>query len=430
MAAASRYGSKVKYAIDSARQRTTKVKRSITLSVLIAVAIAGNGYARGFGGGLTSAPIGNGIMGTGALWTDSIEGAGGLWGNGIYGTGGLPDYVAVPGMGDAYGGFFSGPAEDNLASKAPAHYNPLGSEQAISVPHQQSEQQRERSFDSSLAGTGIGTGGFRSGQFGPSPAASMPSDLGLHQAGTQRTAQSRRPPGLPPDSDGARYWSMADLRVLGNSTRLHFNNYNIFTREWFSQYPNAWYARGYARTPWTPAGWEDINAWFGGQWQPYDYTYGNELTYENNDVCVDGHPIATAGKYYESALAIAQSGERANISRESVPASWLPIGVFNVIPAGVKSSPMLIQLAVNKDGIIRGNYFDPPAGNLQLVQGAIDQETERATWVVADRKNIVFDLLAINLTKNETPILVHVGKDKPQQWVLVRLIQPKAQANQ
>jgi hypothetical protein len=405
------------------------MKTSLHLALLIIGTMAGSAHARGFGGAIAGAPVGDGIMGTGGLWGDSIAGAGGLWGDGAYGNGGLPWGEVIPGAGDAYGGFFSGPPQDNLAGKAPAHYNPLGGEQAVSVPQQETEQQRERSFDSSLAGMGIGTGGFRPGQFGPPPAASMPSDLGLHQAGTPRTSQSRRPAGLPPDEDGAKYWSTADLRVLGNSTRIHFDNYNIFTRDWFNQYPRAWYTRGYARGIWTPAGWEELNAWFGGQWEPYDYTYGNELTYENDDVCVDGHPIATASKYYDSAMAITQSGERANLSREVVPGSWLPLGVFNVIPRGVKNSPMLIQLAVNKDGVIRGNYFDPPAKNMQLIQGAIDKDTERAAWVVADRKNIIFDSLAINLTKNETPILVHVGKDKPQQWILVRLIQKSAAAS-
>lgn len=396
-----------------------KVKRNLTFTMLLIGTIGGTVHARGFGGGHG-----------GNLGGNIVSGSGDFWGNGAYGTGGLPWFEPLPGANAAYGGFFSGPPQDNLASKAPAHYNPLGGEQAISVPNpQQAEQQRVQSFNSSLAGMGIGSGGFRPGQFGPPPSASMPTDLGLHQAGTERAPQSRRPPGLPADDDGARYWSMADLRLLGNSTRLHFSNYNVFTRDWFSQYPNAWYTRGYARGIWTPAGWEDVNTWFGGQWQPYDYTYGNELTYENDDVCVDGHPISTANKYYATAMEIAQSGERANLSREVVPGSWLPLGVFNVIPRGVKNSPMLIQLAVNKDGIIRGNYFDPPAKNMQLIQGAIDKETERAAWVVADRKNIIFDLLAINLTKNETPILVHVGKDKPQQWILVRLIQKSAAAS-
>src|SRR5262245_40561912 len=112
------------------------MKRSLPLAFLIIGTMAGAVSARGFGGGIAGAPVGNGIMGTGGLWGDSIMGAGGMWADGAYGAG-LPWGEFMPGTGDAYGGFFSGPPQDNLASKAPAHYNPLGGEQAISAPPQQ-----------------------------------------------------------------------------------------------------------------------------------------------------------------------------------------------------------------------------------------------------------------------------------------------------
>src|SRR6476646_5430122 len=126
------------------------MKRTFSLFLLITATAVGAAHARGFGGAIAGAagpPVGNGIMGTGGLWGDSIAGAGGMWADGAYGNGA----IFMPGMGDAYGGFFSGPPQDNLASKAPAHYNPLGGEQAISVPNpQQAEQQRVQSFNSSL----------------------------------------------------------------------------------------------------------------------------------------------------------------------------------------------------------------------------------------------------------------------------------------
>ena len=355
-----------------------------------------------------------------------------MWGNGAYGTGGLPAYETIPGANAAYGGFFSGPPQDNLASKSPGAYHPLAGEQSVSEPQENYRAERMQSFNSSLAGMGIQTGGFRPGQFGPPPrvnsSAGMPSDLGLHQASNQRSngyTRSARDPSAA-TANNARNWSTADLRVQGNFTRSNFRDYNVFNRGWFAQYPNAWYPRGYAFNVWTTANWADVNAWFGAEWPLYEYTYGNELTYENNDVCIDDHPIATASKYYASAAAIAQTGERANLPRESAAASWLPLGVFQAIPSGAKSSQMLFQLAVNKAGVIRGNYFDPPAKNMQLIQGAVDKETERTTWVVADKKRIIFDCVLYNLTKSETPVLVHMGEDKVEQWVLVRLNQPAA----
>lgn len=409
------------------------MKCKLSLAILIIGTFAGTLHARGFGGGLAGPPVGNGIMGSGALWTDSIGGAGAMWANGVYGTGGLPEYETLPGANAAYGGFFSGPPQDNLAEKSPGAYHPLAGEQGgVGIPQENYRAERMQSFNSSLAGMGIQTGGFRPGQFGPPPKVNssdgMPSDLGLHQAGGQRSSgYAKSPRGSAADTsngaNSARNWSTADLRVQGNFARSNFRDYSVFGREWFAQYPSAWYTRGYTRGVWTGATWEDLTAWFGGELPPYEYTYGNELTYEDNDVCLDGRPIATADKYYASAAAIARTGEQANIPRESGASSWLPLGVFEAIPSGKTSSRMLLQLAVNKAGIIRGNYFDPPAKNMQLIQGSVDKETERTAWVVADKKSIIFDCVLYNLTKSETPILVHMDKDKAEQWLLVRLKQ-------
>lgn len=44
-------------------------------------------------------------------------------------------------------------------------------------------------------------------------------------------------------------------------------------------------------------------------------------------------------------------------------------------------------------------------------------------WIAADRKKIIFDTGLYNLTKKETPALLHMDKDKTEQWLLVRLKQ-------
>jgi hypothetical protein len=282
--------------------------------------------------------------------------------------------------GGGFGGLSAAP------EKVPTSYNPLAGEQVADPPQNNGIAQRQALLNR-FAGMGIQTGGFRPGQFGPPPSAN-------HAA--------------------------ADLRVQANVARVNFHDFNVFGRDWLAQHSGAWSTRGYARSVWAPATWSDVNAWLGGELPLYEYTYGKELTYDGDKVCLDGRQIATTGKYYESAVAIAQAGEQTN----QAPANWLPLGVFEAIPSGAKTSKMLFQLAVNKAGIIRGNYFDPPAKNMQLIQGAVDKDTERAAWVVADRKNIVFDCLLSNLTKSETPVLAHMDEDKPERWVLIRLNQP------
>jgi hypothetical protein len=240
-------------------------------------------------------------------------------------------------------------------------------------------------------------------------------------------------------SEVTRNWSSADMRVQGNYTRDNFNHYNTFNQDWYHHYPNAWWG-GYAAGIWTAASWSALNNWFGEAWQPIPYDYGSNVTYQNNNVYLNDEPIAPAADYYQSAAGLAQAGEQANIpnqtpSANSQPdtanANWLPLGVFNALQPNEKTSDMMFQLAVNKDGIIRGNYFNTNDNNDQQVDGSIDKKTQRAAWVVDDKKNIIFDTGLYNLTKDETPVLVHMGKDKTEQWLLVRLKQkPNPSDNQ
>ena len=83
------------------------------------------------------------------------------------------------------------------------------------------------------------------------------------------------------------------------------------------------------------------------------------------------------------------------------------------------------QLAVNKGGVVRGNYYDAVADNTLPVYGSVDPRTQRVAWSIGEKKDVVFEAGIANLTRDETPILVHYGKDNTQQFTLIRLQQPK-----
>src|SRR5262249_11417072 len=84
----------------------------------------------------------------------------------------------------------------------------------------------------------------------------------------------------------------------------------------------------------------------------------------------------------------------------------------------------LFQLAVNQQGLIRGNYYDALMDSTQPVSGSVDKKTQRAAWAIGDKKSTVFETGFYNLTQDQTPVLVHFGKDRTQQWLLVRLKKP------
>jgi hypothetical protein len=277
-------------------------------------------------------------------------------------------------------------------------------------------------------GAVVGPGGAAAGERGARGTAIHGPNGGTiaHGAAGERGAVTRN-------------WSSADMRVQGNYARDHFGYYNHFGHDWWHHYPNAWWANGFAAGFWAGCSWGALNNWFGANWIPIPYDYGSNVTYVDNSVYLNDDPIAPAADYYQSAAGLVQTGEDANIpsqppsdsnqQADSSNPKWLPLGVFNALRGDEKTSDMVFQLAVNKDGIIRGNYFNTGDKNNQQVDGSVDKKTQRVAWVVEDKKNIIFDTGLYNLTKDETPVLVHFGKDKTEQWLLVRLKQPPAGDN-
>jgi hypothetical protein len=85
----------------------------------------------------------------------------------------------------------------------------------------------------------------------------------------------------------------------------------------------------------------------------------------------------------------------------------------------------IFQLAINKDGVLRGNYYNATTDQVTPVKGSLDRKSQRVAWTVGDKKDTVFEAGLYNLTKEETTMLVHFGKDQTEQRTLVRIEKPK-----
>jgi hypothetical protein len=55
------------------------------------------------------------------------------------------------------------------------------------------------------------------------------------------------------------------------------------------------------------------------------------------------------------------------------------------------------------------------------VHGSVDKQTQRAAWTIGDNQDNVIETGIYKLTKDEAPALVHFGKDRTVQWLLVRI---------
>jgi hypothetical protein len=160
---------------------------------------------------------------------------------------------------------------------------------------------------------------------------------------------------------------------------------------------------------------------------PVYYDYGNTVVYQDNSVYVNNQDVGTPQQYYEQASTLANQGEQAAASPDE---QWLPLGVFALTKPDQTSSNITIQLAVNKQGVLRGNYTDSQSGQTQVIQGSVNKETQRVAFTVGDNATNVYETGLYNLTKDESPALLHEGANQTEQLLLVRLNNPNANTEQ
>jgi hypothetical protein len=212
----------------------------------------------------------------------------------------------------------------------------------------------------------------------------------------------------------------------GNVVRNNFNGFNSFNTAWGARHPGAWRtarwagAAAGAAAVWGTANWATAANYCGYPAEPVYYDYGSNVVYDTGNVYVDGNVVATQDQYTQQAATIATTGRQAQVTMDE---EWMPLGVFAMVQGDQEYGNDLIQLAVNKAGTIRGNYYNVPSDTTMPLYGSVDKKTQRAAWTIGDVKDTIYETGFANLTKAETTMLVHFGKDQTQQWTLVRMEQ-------
>jgi hypothetical protein len=197
---------------------------------------------------------------------------------------------------------------------------------------------------------------------------------------------------------------------------------------WGNYYGNGGFYGGYYRPYsywWSYPSWGGLCSWFPnyGWSNPYYYGYGGNVVYRNNYVYIDDQPVATAAQYAQSAADLA-TVDPSTID-PALNSDWLPLGTFALMAdKDDVDAPRVVQLVVDKQGIISGTMYNKSTDKTHIVQGRVDQETQRAAFTIDDNEDVVFETGIYNLTQDETPVLVHFGTEKTETFLLVRLEQP------
>ncbi len=237
---------------------------------------------------------------------------------------------------------------------------------------------------------------------------------------------------------GWNHWSNWGAGVRNHWHNVHWHN-NWFDGNWWNNHIHRWpgwfYGWGWNnvgwRTWWTVPVWTSFAGWFNtgaaANWsQPifYDYSDGGNVVYQDNSVYIGGEQVATADEFAQSAAALATVDPPAT-EQEAEAAEWMPLGTFAVSTNQKDTDPTrILQLAVDRQGIISGTMVNTVTEDTQPVQGQVDKETQRVAFRIGDNQDVVAETGLYNLTQNEVPLLVHYGPDRRENYLLVRLDAP------
>jgi hypothetical protein len=201
----------------------------------------------------------------------------------------------------------------------------------------------------------------------------------------------------------------------------NYTHWGYFGPGYVSTYPNCWWPGKWAvaTTAWSIAAYSVAAPYVGCDSSATYYDYGNNVTYEDGTVYYDEEPVATAEQYYDEAGQIADAGE------ETENEEWLPLGVFAVIASADQTdAQQIVQLAVNKEGAIRGNFHNQETDDVTPVIGSVNKENQRVVLKLKGNDQLLVETGLYNLTNDECPVLVHYSPEKQEQLTLIRLHQP------
>ncbi len=206
-------------------------------------------------------------------------------------------------------------------------------------------------------------------------------------------------------------------------------------------------------------------------YDPCPYNYGSNIVYEGDTVYVNGVPYVGADQYYQQAQDIANAGSgdtvagaapvTTNVTVENTtteptapsslapsadlagagsttkpedPAAqpedgWLPMGTFAIVADNdQKESNRILQIATNKQGLVRGNLIDRDTDQSVELYGSVDPKTQRVAFKTRGNDEVVGECGLWNLTQDTVPMLVHVNNDKTEERTLIRLKNDDAKA--
>ncbi|MFA7336769.1 MAG: hypothetical protein WC028_08265 [Candidatus Obscuribacterales bacterium] len=234
-----------------------------------------------------------------------------------------------------------------------------------------------------------------------------------------------------------------------------YHGYGAYGYHGWGGYPGAWCAPGWSEaSAWTFMGVSTLTSFLGmgmmgaalsGGGSKNSGNTTNNITYEGDNVYMNGQPVGTAQQYYQQAQQLASAATapqdyssqyaqqfsnpdsaQGDTAAADPNEQWQALGVFALAEPGQKDSNMLLQLAINQKGILRGNYTNQLTNENSQIYGALDKKTQRISWTIGTNNSTVFDTSLADLVNDNSQVLVHYGPSNTRTMALIRLPAPSS----
>ncbi|MHB8971388.1 MAG: hypothetical protein ACYC3X_23390 [Pirellulaceae bacterium] len=228
-------------------------------------------------------------------------------------------------------------------------------------------------------------------------------------------------------------WLAAAGGDSGSSTDDHaaslgvnrwFVEHAVYTSAWCDTHAWAWCPAAYevadwTRMVWSVATWDEAARWLA--WDSPSVRADDGFNFYRRSSAVDNgsQPAAKAAAPldYKQANTLANSNREAQDSQDD---QWLVLGVFALVPPGQQDPELVFQLAINQQGVIRGNSYEQVSDSNLPVRGAVRRRSQRAAWTVGNNSQVVIEAELGSLTRDRAPALVHLSADKTVQYLMIR----------
>jgi hypothetical protein len=262
-----------------------------------------------------------------------------------------------------------------------------------------------------LPGAGIGRAGVGVGRAGVGTVGVYAG--GYYGAGAYYGAGSY----------GTYYASSEALAVQAEGVNAAADRYPAYSDGPLTEQENAWHPTNLmAASIYTKPGYGALATGLKLAAQPILYDYGANVIVQADAVYINGDLAGTPQEYADQASQIAAAGGAAQPPEDS---KWLPLGVFAIVEGVATNSDDVFQLVVNAQGLIRGNYHSLKTNEMVAISGSVDRKSQRTAWTIGDDQLPVYEAGIGNLTKDATPILVHLAEGQTHQLTLIRLAEPQ-----